>query len=414
MAAAALHAETALQRVRLVSEADRWQIMFSRTDFDRLIASTARPAVTLLMPAHVGGREVRQDPARFRKLVERAESKLAATMRSDDARLLMEPARKLAEDAAFWTDQSPGLAVFAAPRVFEWFRLPFTVPEEAIVGRRFHVLHLMPHFEGDGRFLILAVSARRARLFEATRHTIKERSDVALPAGVAQIRRETDYDAAREPRSAARRTGSRGTAGAGTGRMPSDSFGDPEETRKTELIEYLSRLADALVPAIAGRNLPIVLAAHDEIQGQFRRLERVPNLMQKGVVENPETVDDRDLLARAYAIAAPRLLQGRTREIERFGMLLGEHDARASQSAATILEAAQFGRVETLFVADGAHLWGGIDPSGAGIPHDPPEDGDEELLDFAVAETLRKGGAVHVVPQPDIPWAKPVAAIFRY
>lgn len=44
--------------------------MFSKDDLDRLITKEAAPAVTLLLPTHAAGREIRQDPIRLRRLAD--------------------------------------------------------------------------------------------------------------------------------------------------------------------------------------------------------------------------------------------------------------------------------------------------------------------------------------------------------
>ena len=106
--------------------------MFSKDDLDRLITKEATPAVTLLLPTHVAGREIREDPIRLRRLVDRAAALLADRgMRHADAERFLAPARALIEDGAFWRKHENGLAVFLAPGVFQFFKVPVTLPEEA-------------------------------------------------------------------------------------------------------------------------------------------------------------------------------------------------------------------------------------------------------------------------------------------
>lgn len=40
--------------------------MFSRNDLDELVAMDARPAISIYLPTHVAGREIRQDPIRLK------------------------------------------------------------------------------------------------------------------------------------------------------------------------------------------------------------------------------------------------------------------------------------------------------------------------------------------------------------
>lgn len=51
--------------------------MFARNDLDEPIACDKRPAVSIYMPPHPAGREVRQDAIRLRNLLNRAPKRLA-------------------------------------------------------------------------------------------------------------------------------------------------------------------------------------------------------------------------------------------------------------------------------------------------------------------------------------------------
>jgi hypothetical protein len=388
------------------------KIMFTRTDFDHLLAYEGEPAVTLLLPTHKGGRELRQDPIRYRKLVGDAGARLAETgMRRADAERFLERARALVSDEAFWREHADGLAIFIGRDLFEAYKLPFAVPEECIVGCRFHLRHFLPSLEGDRSFYVLALSSRRVRLFEAGRYRMTERRDVKFPKGVEEIIGETDYQKTREAGPALR---PRPTATGGS--MRSDTFGeDAEALRKTELIEYLSRVADALLPSERMPARPMVLVAIPEIRGQFRALKRLPTLRETGVVENPEVLDEHEMHRRAYGVIAPAFFEERARDRGRFDALFGDGNTRASIAPKEIVGGAGFGRVEALFAAEEVHMWGSMDESsGEMTEHDEPQPGDEELLDFAANKTIRNGGRVYVLPIANAPFAMPMAAIFRY
>lgn len=388
------------------------KIMFTRTDFDRLLAYEDEPAITLLLPTHIGGRELRQDPIRYRKLVERASARLlsSGTRRADIDRLL-EPARALVANEEFWREHAEGHAIFIGHDVFEAYKLPFTVAEECVVGRRFHLRHLLLFFEGDQVFHVLALSSRRARLFVAGRYRMTERHDVQFPKGVQEIIGQTEYQKTKEAGPALK---ARPTATGGS--MKSDTFGDDAETvRKNELIEYLLRVADRLHPTNSLPARPLVLVAIPEIQGQFRALKRLPMLFQKGVAENPEGMNEGEMHRRAYGVIAPTFFEECARARERFEALFGDGNGRASITPSEIVGGAPFGRIETLFAAEEFHMWGAVDESsGALTEHDEPQAGDEELLDFAANKTIKNGGRVYVLSAADAPFAMPMAAIFRY
>ena len=118
--------------------------MFSRSDLDELVAMDAQPAVSLYLPTHIAGREIRQDPIRLKNLLSAAAERLAATLRRPEIEDLLGPAESLVGDEDFWRHQEQGLAVFLAPGFNRVHKLPTPVPEEAFLGDHFHIKPLLP------------------------------------------------------------------------------------------------------------------------------------------------------------------------------------------------------------------------------------------------------------------------------
>ena len=80
-----------------------------------------------------------------------------------------------------------------------------------------------------------------------------------------------------------------------------------------------------------------------------------------------------------------------------------------------MLPAAYNGRIDTLFLADGAHGWGTYDPASDTLTlHEAAEPRDSDLLNLAASETLLHGGTVYALAPDHVPGAAPCAAIFRY
>jgi hypothetical protein len=386
--------------------------MFTRNDLDRLLAYEQHPAVSLFLPTHVAGREIRQDPVRLRNLLDKAAGQLArAGMRGTDAERLLQPGRDLVADDRYWREQEQGLAVFIGHRFFEAMKLPIAVAETAVVGPRFHLRPLLPALADDRNFMVLTISARRAHLFHADRYAMTELKEAALPYGVEAVASMTDYQDTRHAAPAGRPASpSGGVVGA------AHSFGDdPESLRKTQLLEYIRRVATGLDTYGGDHKPPIVLAAQPEIQGHFRTMAKLQNLVEQPLDENPDALDRADLHRRAYAIVEPLFGQERKAANDQFNMLLGNGSERATMSVEEIVKAARYGRVDTLFLAQEEHVWGRFDEAADRvIAHDAPAEGDEDLLDYAATNTLLKGGNVNVVARDQMPRSGAVAAIFRY
>ena len=157
-------------------------VMSMQSQLRSLLAESQGPAVSIFMPTHRAGQEIRQDPIRLKNLVKQAEQQLINEgTRPTEARNLLEPVAGLVEDAAFWRHQAEGLAVFRSPDVFRTYRVPFPIGEYVDVSDRFYIKPLLPLLINETRFYVLALSQRAVRLTAAFQGRI---ATLFIPLGV--------------------------------------------------------------------------------------------------------------------------------------------------------------------------------------------------------------------------------------
>jgi len=257
--------------------------MFVRNDLDELVGCDKRPAVSIYMPSHSAGREVRQDAIRLRNLLSIAAKRLAAEHRPPEIAELLDPARQLVDDEEFWRYQACGLGVFLAPGFHRVHKLPVEVAEELFIGAHFCIRPLLPLTDSAGRFWVLTVSAGRTRLYQGTRWGFDEFPGIELPQGIQEIYDETVFQETHKASPVGRPQ--RGAAGLSKAQALGDA---PEELRKTQLLELLHRIAKAVEPVIKSQPAPVMLVAHPEIQGNFRDIANWKELLPEGIQENPD------------------------------------------------------------------------------------------------------------------------------
>jgi hypothetical protein len=385
--------------------------MLTKDDLTALATHDAAPVVSIYMPTHERGREVRQDPIRFKNALAAAMEQLIQTgLRAAEVEELLAPGRRLLEDDLFWRHQAAGLAVVMAPGLFQQHRLPVPVAEAVIVGRQPHIKPLLPMLADDGRFYCLAAQAGDTRLYEGSRFAMSE-VEIDMPRSVAEISAETDYQNTRHAAPPAR------PRSAGPVGMPSThNFGeDPEEQRKAQLIEHVRRVHNALERHLAGDQTPIVLVAADELQGHYRALGTKIGFIEGGVRTDPAAHDAAALHKMAYELVQPLFAQRREQAVERFEALAGAGDARGAERIEEIVRAAVAGRVDTLLIQEGQAVWGHYvaDADRVEKTAEPAPDR-VDLVDLAAARTLLNGGHVHVLPQGAMPRPQPMLASLRY
>jgi hypothetical protein len=384
--------------------------MLLRNDLDELLAYDQYPAVSVYLPTHPAGREVRQDAIRLRNLLSTAAKRLgAAGKRAPEVEALLQPARQLVDDEEFWRYQEQGLAVFIGAGFDRVHKLPVAVPEELAIAHHFCIKPLLPLIDPAGSFWVLTLSAGCTRVYQGSRWTFAEVTGLDLPQGLAEIWGETEYQEAHKATPMGRPQ--RGPAGLSKAQALGDA---PEELHKTQLTELLRRVVAALEPIIKRQPAPVILAAEPKIQGHFRELAKWKELLPEGILEFPDAMPFDELHRKAWVVFAPREEDARGEWLGRLRTLLG-NNGKATAQAEEIVKAAHYGRVDRLFLCDGQPLWGRFDErEDRVVAHREPAEGDDDLLDYAALMTLRQGGNVTLVDRTQLPPTGPAAAILRY
>jgi hypothetical protein len=384
--------------------------MLFRNDLDELLAFDQYPAVSLYLPTHPAGRQVRQDAIRLRNLLSTAAKRLvAAGKRAPEADALLEPARKLVDDEEFWRYQEQALGVFIGPGFYRVHKLPIAAPEELLISNHFGIKPLLPLSDPAGSFWVLALSASRTRLYRGSRWTFAEVNGLNLPQGISEIWGETQYEEAHKASPTGRNLRASG------GVANAQAFGEtPAELHKAQLIELLHRIIAALEPIIKRQPAPVILAAEPKIQGNFRELAKWKELLPEGIVEFADAMPTEDLHRKAWAVFAPLEERNRAAALDRLKSLLGNR-GKATTETEEIVKGARYGRVDRLFLSDGPPLWGFFNESeDRVVAHREAMEGDDDLLDYAALMTLRQGGNVTLVDRTQLPPNGPAAAILRY
>jgi hypothetical protein len=377
----------------------------------RDLVDASGPCVSIFLPTHRGGVETTQDPVRLKNLLRQAEEQLGhASLRTVEARELLEPARRLLDDYDFWQHQSDGLALYVAPGRFQSYRVPMSLAERVVVGEHFSLKPLLPLLTGNFRFYILALSQNHVRLLSCTPFRVEEVSLDGMPTSMEEAMHAENIEADSSyqvfgtsfPPSGA---GSRAGVVFGRGRTDIDP--------KDRLQEYFRKIDAGICAKIKDQQAPLLLAAVEFHHPLYRQISSCAWLQPEGIFGNPEQLRPEQLLERALPLVEPQRLAERERDRANFHGQIGT--GRASQIWAEIMPAVLQRRVEALFVAQRTEQWARLDPDTWSVElHAEAQPGDVDLLDFAAVQTWLGGARLHLVPPEEVPGEKAVAAVFRY
>lgn len=366
------------------------------------------PCVSLYMPTHKVGLETRQNAIRFKNLLNKVETKLNNLgLRPTLVQQYLDPARKLIKDNMFWQHQSEGLVVFLCPETFTFYKIPISFEETLYVGDRFYLKPLLPLLSGDGRFFILALSQNKVRLFAGSRHSIDEIAIPNVPSSKAEAIPES------ETRRQVMMHSVSGNTGGGRS-MVFHGQGIGMEQAKEELLRFFRMVDEGLQVTIKNERIPMVIAGVDYLIPLYRKVNRYPYLLEKGLIGNPDELSPPDLQIRAWNLVEPLFRQEQQKALLEYQQKLGT--GLATRDTPEILKAACSGRVDVLFVAVNSQLLGHIvtDKSGGISLDENTARPQEDILDYAAYQTLRYGGVVYALEKNLIPEKVPLAAIYRY
>jgi Bacterial archaeo-eukaryotic release factor family 6 len=390
--------------------------IISREEIKTLLEQPKGNCVSIYMPTHPAGPEVRQDPIRFKNLIKEAQGLLIdAGLEEKDAIAFLAKAQEI-DNQNFWEQLgNQGLAIFISNDTVRYYSLPLDFEDLVVVTDRFHIKPLLPILNNDGRFYLLALSQKDVRFFEGTRYNINEIEVENLPKSLDEALNNDETAKEGQFRIG---TSKGGTANSFSRSQPGafHGQGSPDRDKHQEdILQFFNLVDGALHEKLRDEKAPLVLAGVEYLLPLYTEANTYQYLMEEAITGNPEVRSAEELHGEAWQIVEPDFHKSQQEMLERFHELFGGNSDKASNNLTKIIPAAYYQRIDSLLVAVGQQQWGLFDPSSETVYlHQEKETGDEDLLDLAAAHTLLNGGTVYAVAPEKVPYSTPIAAIFRY
>lgn len=376
-----------------------------------LLEVSGQTLVSIYMPTHRVGREMQQDPIRLKNLLTKAEGELETSgLRKPEVEEFLSTVEALQLNQDFWQHQSDGLAIFLTRDDMRYYRLPIMFEELLVIADRFHIKPLLPLLSRNGHFYVLALSQNQVRLLEGSLFSVDEINLEDIPTSLREALRFDDPE-----RQLQFHTGTSSSGSAGLRPSVFHGQGVSEEDTKTDLLRYFQKIDIGLMELIGDEKAPLVVAGVNYLLPIYQQANSYPYLIETSIVGNPDELSASDLHKHAWEIVKPIFSADQRQAIRRYQELSGSGSELASNSLKSIIPAAHYGRVNTLFVALGEQQWGSFDASKNTLEqHQEFHPGDQDLLDLAAMQTLINGGAVYALKPDTMPDEASLSAIFRY
>ncbi|NJN16506.1 MAG: hypothetical protein HC822_09645 [Oscillochloris sp.] len=387
-------------------------MLFTRNELRSLIEATHGWCISLFMPAERGGPETRQNPIRFSNLLRDAEAQMNEHgIAKDTQQQLMQPLHELLDDYDFWQHQDFGLAVVRSADMLRIYRAPLEFDELVLVGQRPYVKPLLRLLAGNGRFYALALSMNDVRLFEGSRFGLTEigLDEIEMPQSLDEAMQFDD------PEQQLQFFSGVGPSTGGDNRA-AVFYGTEDNTNmhnKQNIRRFFDDVAKGLDEVFGDDRAPLVLIGVEYLLPLYREANNYQGLIDAYATGNPDQLRPDQIHEQVWPLVEPHFLQDQENAKEQFGNL--SNTERASDNLNVIVSAAEYGRVDRLFVPIGAQRWGRFDHANNRIQvDDAPSPENEDLLDRAAMHTILNSGTVYAVAEEEMPQEKVVAAIFRY
>jgi hypothetical protein len=369
------------------------------------------PHISLVLPVETAGRETRQNAIRLKNLLRQAEDDTVTLgFRRTDVQALLQSAWQAEQEAPFWQEREPGLALYVAPGFYRSYWLPNADADLVMVAGRFYLKPLIEMASNSQAFFVLAISMNDARFFRCTRFSDQELAVEGLPRGMAEALWPDDPERQQQFRNqpVAQASGKQGTFGVFHG------SGDiVEDETKDRILRYFQQVDKALQKVLSTSRLPLILASVDYLHSIYAEANSYRYLVREGIHGNPENVRAEELRQKAWKLLEPRFAESQRALLERYNTLRPR--GRAVAGIKEVVRAAEAGRVESLLYKAGAHVWGvRLRNDIAFSPEKRP--GDEDIIDYAMVQTFLKDGDLCALAQEEenLPDQSVMKAILRF
>ncbi|MCF1503348.1 hypothetical protein L0F51_06180 [Afifella sp. H1R] len=378
-----------------------------------LAERTGFPKISIYLPMEMRSAETLQNPTRLKNALAEARRNLHAVDEGKDVDALLRPAEERLDDFDFWQHQDQSLAVLIDESGVHWIKLPGEVEELSLVGERFYLRPLIRIFSSAGHGYLLCVTRDDVQLYKVRKHDLRPVDVPNMPKSLAKFRGMTEFDGNVGFHSNA----SGGQQGGSAGVPQYHSLGpSPDDYNEVELDEYLGQIAKAVDHKLGGAGAPLVIAAEPRTLGHLQNKLHYKGVSEENLKVDPASKSEPELHQTSWSLMQQEVEGDRRDALERLKARLKDKSSNgALRDINEIARASIEGRLEAVFIARSAHLWGtyNSDEHAVHVVDEPgPEQSD--LIDFVAVRALQAGGSIYSMEGETAENLGPVAALTRY
>ena len=343
----------------------------------KAMAAATGPKVTIYLPTAPPQHQPQDTATRVKSLVNEARRKLVnAGVPESDAKDMMASFDAIATDAPFLRQQGESLALYAAKGLNLVYRLGVPVSEYTNVAEHFVLRPISEALTKSHAFYILGVSQNKVRLLDATKDSVVQLDlqDI-VPESFEDVTNTDDRQATLQNRS----VGSNGTMFHGHGGIA--------DSQDAEVSRYLHKVGDSLGDLLGrARSQPMVLAGVAENVSTLKTTSSYPVVAEDFISGNPDSVSNRELQKSGWQVVRPHFAANDDAAFGRFADVSGTGLGETQPDL--IREAAEAGRIDTLFINPSLNASDGTGDVNTAILHTKLNSGDIVIISDGRVENV--------------------------
>jgi hypothetical protein len=376
--------------------------------FEKLANTRGLHCVSVYLPMHKDGKEqnARLAQATLKQCIRKAQTDLERhEMDPQEIKNYLKPLKALLTDIELWRNPSDGLAIFLDKNGLNYYTLPISFEIKTIVSDHFYLMPLLPLYHEDDEYYLLELSQDYVKLYEANKYGYQ---DIYIEDFAPdQLEEAVGFDF--KPKLYHFRSGQ-------NAQMPGTYYGTGEgkDDLKKELYNFFRAIDKGINNVIENKKAPLIIACADPLFGIYKEANTYPTLLQNYVAGDSEFKNKTKLHQESWELAHPYFEKLKETKLLQYKELY--HTPKTSYQISEIVPAAVNGKIDTLFVQNGADEFGIFNQETNRLMfRKETEPNNASLADLSAVNTFLQGGKVFFLAPEEMPdQGQTMNALLRY
>ena len=376
--------------------------------FEKLANTHGLHCVSIYLPMDKDGKEqnARIAQATLKQCIRKVQTDLERhEMDPQEIKNYLKPVKALLTDIELWRNPSDGLAIFLDKNGINYYTLPVSFELKTNVSDHFYLMPLLPLYNEDENYYLLELSQDYIKLYEANKYGYQ---DIYIEDfAPAQLEEAVGFDFRQ---NMLQFRGGQNVMASGTfqGKNPGN------DDLKKELFTFFRAIDKGINKVIENKKAPLVIACAESLFGLYKEASTYPALLENYIAGDSEFKNKTKLHQESWELVHPYFEKLKEAKLLQYKELY--HTPKTSYQISEIVPAAVNGKIDTLFVQNGADEFGIFNQETNRLMfRKETEPNNASLVDLSAVNTFLQGGKVFfLAPEEMLDQGQTMNALLRY